>query len=408
MRFYIVLFYFLFIHFSCYQQGTNSTESIIYDIVHELSLDSYQGRQTGEVGGEKAALYLENYLQMIFENDKNVNIYSQEFEFHVTKNPHVTDNKGVKKIAQNIMCFVDNDREETIVIGAHYDHLGFGEFGSLYSGDSLLIHNGADDNASGVAMGIALLESLYDSSPFYNYLFIAFDGEEMGLYGSSFFCKNPTINLSKVRFMINFDMVGRLNKTKDLAINGVGTSSVWPSLIEDVNKSYNFQLKLSKSGIGPSDHSSFYLQNIPAIHLFTGQHADYHKPTDDIEKLNFLGMKDIVSFVEDVVVSSFNINVFDFQETVNNSTVTPKFSVTLGVMPDYLFSGKGMRIDGVSKNKTAFKYGILKGDIVIRMGAIDVVDMVTYMEGLSQFNEGDSTFVTVIRSGKKHDIKVVF
>ena len=208
--------------------------------------------------------------------------------------------------------------------------------------------------------------------------------------------------------MINFDMVGRLNDNKDLAINGVGTSTHWSALLNAINEEYQFQLILSESGVGPSDHSSFYYQNVPAIHFFTGQHVDYHKPTDDSNKINYKGIQDLLCFVKDMIQNSSSIEHFDFQETQNNTNNTPSFSVTLGVMPDYLFAGKGMRIDGVSKDKTAFKAGVIKGDIVVKMGNIDVVDMMTYMEALSLFKKGDTTSMQVVRSGQLIDLNVIF
>ena len=409
MRLYIAIFYFFCTQLTFSQNNLYEFNRLmIKEIVYELSDDKYEGRQTGEKGGEKAGDYIYNYLNKIFKKYNNVDVYTQEFEFTVSRNPHVESDTNIIKSAKNILCFIDNQQEKTIVIGAHYDHLGYGSFGSRYLEENPLIHNGADDNASGVALGISLINILYDSNKMYNYLFIAFDGEEMGLYGSSFFCKNPTINFSDVRFMLNFDMVGKLNKNNELAINGVGTSSQWKSLINGVNQNNQFQLKFSESGIGPSDHSSFYLQDIPAIHFFTGQHDDYHKPSDDSDKLNYDGILDILVFVEDIIQSSSSIDYFDFQATKNNSEQTPKFSVTLGVMPDYLFSGTGMRIDGVSKGKTADKYAFLKGDVVIKMGSVDVVDMMSYMKALSQFEKGDNTIIKVVREDKEIEISVIF
>ena len=409
MKIYIAVFFFFLTEFSFSQNNSSwFTQLMIRELVYELSDDDYEGRQTGEEGGQKAGDYIFNYFKKKFKDFKNVDIYTQEFQFSVSKNPHIKSDNGVKKSAKNIMCYIDNKKEETIVIGAHYDHLGHGQFGSLYTGESSLIHNGADDNASGVALGMALIDVLYDSNKMYNYLFIAFDGEEMGLYGSSFFCKNPTINLSDIRFMLNFDMVGRLSSNNNLAINGVGTSSKWINLINQLNIDNNFKLKLSESGIGPSDHSSFYLQDIPVLHFFTGQHEDYHKPSDNRKKVNYEGVLDILFFVEQIIYTSNPIDDFDFKETKNDSKKTPKFSVTLGVMPDYLFSGKGMRIDGVSKGKTGEKYGILKGDIVIKMGSVDVSDMMSYMKGLSQFNKGDEAIVKILREGKEISISLIF
>ena len=306
------------------------------------------------------------------------------------------------------MCIRDslnNNADETIIIGAHYDHVGYGSFGSLYVGEKE-VHNGADDNASGVSILINLAKSLQEIND-YNYLFIAFSGEEHGLFGSSYYAKNPTIDLKKVRFMINFDMVGRLNNDRLLAFNGVGTSNEWIDLINKSNK-YDLKLKTSESGIGPSDHTSFYLQNIPSIHFFTGQHEDYHKPSDDVEKINFDGMYIIYDYVKEIINNSLEIKEFSFQETKSDTTITPRFKVTLGVMPDYLFDSEGMRIDGVSKGKSAFTYGIFKGDIDLNMGEIDVKDMMSYMHALSQFNHGDTTIVQINRNSKIIETEIVF
>ena len=241
----------------------------------------------------------------------------------------------------------------------------------------------------------------------YNYLFIAFSGEEEGLLGSSYFAKNPTIDLNKVKFMLNFDMVGRLNENKELAINGTGTCNKWEDLL---NNSNNFDLKLitSESGIGPSDHSSFYWQNIPSIHFFTGQHSDYHKPSDDIEKINFEGMYLIHSFVTKIIKQSYYIQDFDFQETTNNNTQTPKFNVTLGIMPDYLYNGIGLRIDGVTKEKTAFKYGIMKGDIILKVGDLEIKDIMDYMKALGKFKKGEQTNLKVKREEQIVEISITF
>ena len=207
--------------------------------------------------------------------------------------------------------------------------------------------------------------------------------------------------------MINFDMVGRLNQKNELAINGVGTSSKWNKLLESSNK-FKFKLIKSDPGIGPSDHTSFYLQNIPVLHFFTGQHEDYHKPSDDIEKINFIGMFNIMEYVDNIIEKSIKIKTFDFQETVNDTSITPKFTVTLGIMPDYLFNEKGIRVDGVSKNKTAYNYGVKKGDIIIQMGNVQTLDMMKYMEALSLFNKKDSTSIIIQRNEKTIILPIVF
>ena len=328
----------------------------------------------------------------------------QKFDAKLRENPH--SNIKVTTISgNNIVGFYDNDAIQTIVIGAHYDHLGYGHTGSL-SEKKDQIHNGADDNASGVTVMLHLIPTLIQNKN-YNYLFIAFSGEEVGLYGSSFYTKNPTIDLKRVRFMLNFDMVGRLNNENTLVINGIGTSSKWKDLINNANQFY-FKLKTTESGIGGSDHTSFYLQNIPAIHFFTGQHADYHKPSDDVEKINFEGMHTIYEYAKNIIIQSTEIEEFTFQETKSEQKSTPDFKVTLGVMPDYLFDGIGMRIDGISKGKTAEKFGILKGDIVLQMNEHKVPDMMGYMKALSKFKKGDAAVLKLDRNGKTIKKDIIF
>ena len=179
-------------------------------------------------------------------------------------------------------------------------------------------------------------------------------------------------------------------------------------LLENTNLLFNLKLIKSESGIGPSDHTSFYLQNIPVLHFFTGQHEDYHKPTDDVEKINFQGIQTIISFVQSLIETSHTIENFNFQETQSDTTKTPKFNVTLGIMPDYLYDGVGLRVDGVSKGKTASKFGILKNDIIIKMGDIEVLNMMDYMTCLSRFEKGDTTTVKIKREDEQIKLSIIF
>tara|TARA_B100000579_G_scaffold417362_1_gene413827 strand:+ start:2900 stop:4117 length:1218 start_codon:yes stop_codon:yes gene_type:complete len=374
-----------------------------YDVAY-LASDKLRGRKTGTCGEKKAAQYIAEKFKQNKLSEKGEDGYFQSFNAIIQSNPHKTG-KGKDIEVINVVGFCDNQKEETIIIGAHYDHLGRGGHGSLYAGKKK-IHNGADDNASGVSILINLIDLLCENN-LYNYLFIAFSGEELGLLGSSYFAKNPTIDLQKVRFMLNFDMVGRLNTKRELALNGVGTSNQWGELINKAN-TYNFKLITSESGIGPSDHTSFYLQEIPVLHFFTGQHEDYHKPTDDVEKINFNGMHSIMSYAKDIITKSATIENFTYQETINDTQQTPKFNVTLGIMPDYLYNDHGLRIDGVTKGKTADKHGILKGDIVIQIGDIEVTDIMKYMEGLSNFQKGDSTIIKIKRENETITIPITF
>jgi len=293
-----------------------------------------------------------------------------------------------------------------IIVGAHYDHLGYGGVSSLYRGDSL-VHNGADDNASGVAVMLQLAELSKQKSLKKDVLFMAFSGEEEGLWGSNYFSKNATVDLSKVTAMINLDMVGRLDEQKALAIHGTGTSPAWESIVNAAN-SDSLALMLRPSGVGPSDHTSFYLQDIPVLHFFTGQHEDYHKPSDDSDKLNYDGMVKIVGMINRIIDALDTTEKLAFTKTKDESRDTPRFTVTLGVIPDYLFGGKGMRIDGVTEGKPASVAGLLKGDVVIQLGDINVDDMNSYMKALSQLEKGTETTVVIKRDEKELTFPVKF
>ena len=235
---------------------------------------------------------------------------------------------------------------------------------------------------------------------------MAFSGEEMGLLGSNYFNKNATIELKEANYMINMDMVGRLKKDSTLAVYGTGTSPIWSQTLNSLNT--EFKLIEDKSGVGPSDHTSFYLNDIPVLHFFTGQHENYHKPSDDIELLNYDGMYSISNFIFEIISDLDNNDKLVFKKTKDAKKDSPRFKVTLGVMPDYMFDGKGMRIDGVTEDRPAHKAGILKGDIVIKMGDLDIEDMMDYMKGLSQFEKGNTTKVIVLREGKEVVTEVTF
>lgn len=238
-------------------------------------------------------------------------------------------------------------------------------------------------------------------------VFFGISGEEKGLWGSNYYSKNPTVDLTKVNFMINMDMVGRLDESKGLAINGTGTSPIWNDLLDKVNID-SIKLIKSSSGIGPSDHTSFYLQDIPVLHFFTGQHEDYHKPGDDAEKINHEGVLKVASFIERIVMDLDDDEKLAFTKTKDESRNSPRFTVTLGVVPDYLFDGEGMRIDGVSEDKPAIKAGIVKGDIVVQLGDSTIADMMSYMRALSSFKKGDVTTVKIKRGEELMEFPIEF
>lgn len=317
------------------------------------------------------------------------------------------------RTGQNVIGYIDNGAPQTIVLGAHYDHLGYGEDGnSMLPNVKDQIHNGADDNASGTAALIELARNINASkNKSNNYLFIAFSAEELGLNGSKYFTQNPTINIKDVNYMINMDMVGRLNdSSKVLTVGGYGTSPVWGELFGKMNtKSNPLVFKFDSSGTGPSDHTSFYRLDIPVLFFFTGLHTDYHKPSDDFNKINYNGELQIVKTIENLITATNTKGKLAFTKTREAQTSTSvRFSVTLGVMPDYTFTGAGLRVDGVSDNKPAQKAGIKGGDIITQLGAHTISSMEAYMQALSKFKKGDSTTVKYKRGNETLEASVTF
>lgn len=408
----ILTFFLLVILVSCKQETPEKSITLKED-VSILSSDSMEGRETGTEGEAMAADYLADRFKSIGLKAKGDNGYFQEFSFKPGTNPH-EESTFVKvatdstEIGRNVIAYIDNKAEKTVIIGAHFDHLGKGGQGSLYRGAELEIHNGADDNASGVAVMLQLATRLKKhKNAATNYLFIGFSGEEKGLLGSNYFSKNPTIDLSQVNVMINMDMVGRLNSENTLAVHGVGTSPQFKQLLF-ANNDQGFTIAEHESGIGPSDHTSFYLMDLPVLHFFTGQHEDYHKPSDDFEKLNYEGMEKITQYIYNIVTDLEDDAKLAFRKTKNESEETPRFKVGLGVVPDYLFTGEGMRIDGISEDKPAQRAGLMKGDVVKKLGDSLVLDMMSYMRALSAFETGQKTKVIIERNGEPLEVEIEF
>ena len=409
---YIMVCFFLTVLMGCKSNHEEKNKSVtIKEDVAFLADDKLEGRQTGTEGERAAARYIAQRFENLGLEPKGIDGYYQAFSFQPKTDPHQSVNYTVKNgdstiTATNVIGFLDNKAENTIIIGAHYDHLGYGAEGSLFRGAKQEIHNGADDNASGVAVLLNLAEKLKTRNTGNNYLFIAFSAEEMGLLGSNYFTKHATIDLATSNYMINMDMVGRLKNNNTLAVYGVGTSPILKQVVKANNT--RFQIIENESGVGPSDHTSFYNNDIPVLHFFTGQHEDYHKPGDDIEKLNYEGMAMVSDYIFEIISDLDNNGKLPFRTTKNESDDVPRFKVVLGVIPDYLFDGKGMRIDGVSDDKPAQKAGLQKGDVVIKLGDSLVTDMMSYMRALSTFEKGDKTEVLVKRDEEEIKAEIEF
>jgi hypothetical protein len=229
-----------------------------------------------------------------------------------------------------------------------------------------------------------------------------FSGEELGLLGSKYWLQHPTKNITP-NYMINMDMVGRYDTAKKLTIGGFGTSPTWGAIFPNLKT--NLMYKLDSTGGGPSDHASFYRANIPVLFFFTGSHSDYHKTSDDFEKINYQGQAQIVQLIKQIIALANNENKLSFLKTAEPAMgKSSKFTVSLGVIPDYGYSGVGVRIDGVSPGKLAQKIGLQAGDILLSLGEINFTDVMSYMTALSKFKKGDATKVTI----KRGEVNVVF
>lgn len=317
-----------------------------------------------------------------------------------------------KRIGHNVIGYIDNGAVTTVILGAHFDHLGYGEDGtSMLRTGERLIHNGADDNASGTAALIELARILKTAkAKNNNYLFIAFSGEELGLFGSKYFTEHPTVDLTTVNYMINMDMVGRLNdSTKVLSIGGYGTSPQWATVINKEDKKIPFVIKIDSSGTGPSDHTSFYRKDIPVLFFFTGQHKDYHRPTDDADKINYMGELKVINYITTIITSlNKQHEKLTFLKTRETQSGVTALKVTLGIMPDYTYDGTGLRADGVTDGRPAFKAGLKAGDIIIQLGDYPVNSMDTYMQALNKFKKGDKTKVKYKRGNETLESTVEF
>jgi hypothetical protein len=328
-----------------------------------------------------------------------------------------TDIGDKKRLGHNVAGYIDNGAATTVILGAHFDHLGYGEDGNSRNTTSEhLIHNGADDNASGTAALIELARMMKSSTAKNNnYLFLAFSGEELGLFGSKYFVENPTTDLKKVDYMINMDMVGRLSdSTRVLTVGGIGTSPTWGEVyppIPDDGRAVKraFILKFDSSGTGPSDHTSFYRKDIPVLFYFTGLHTDYHKPTDDADKINYTGEQMIVRHIYDVIESLNSKGKLVFTKTRETQTTTnAAFKVTMGIMPDYTFAGTGVRADGVTEGRPASKAGLKTGDVIIQLGDNNITSMESYMQALGKFSKGEKTKVKFKRGNNTMEATVEF
>ncbi len=317
------------------------------------------------------------------------------------------------KTARNVVMMLpardETLKDEYVILGAHYDHLGMGGKGSpSLAGDTVAIHPGADDNASGVAMMLELAEKFASGGkkPERTMIFIAFSGEEQGLLGSRYYSENPGIDLSGVNVMINLDMVGRLSGSKVLQVSGVGTAEGLRELITEINDTSLVIPAFSDEGFGRSDHSSFYGKDIPVLFFFTGAHSEYHKPGDTWDLINYKGMKklaDLIYNITEKLASSPERLIFKESGPKSETTRTiRKKTVTLGIMPDFAGSIKnGLRADEVFPGRPGALGGMKKGDIITAINGKTVSNIQDYMFRMGQVKYGQEITLDVLRDNNK-------
>lgn len=331
--------------------------------------------------------------------------------------------------ARNVVAMIPGSSStvggEVVVLGAHYDHLGFGGDGSL-APDERAVHNGADDNASGTAALMAAAQEIMESGqkPSRSVLFLAFTGEEKGLWGSGQYVKDPLRPLQSTAAMINMDMVGRLRENT-LTVYGTGTAEEWPNLLDGVNQGQPepFVISSIADGFGPSDHSSFYGEGIPVLMLFTNTHADYHRPEDDWWLINPEGMERIAAFAAGVameVAGSAAAEATDLtlvegagdphggaMPTDQDAPATPGYGAYMGTIPDMTPQDFGVRITGVREESPAQKAGLQAGDILVELGGKEISDLYAYTYALREHKPGDEVTVVVLRDGERLSFQAV-
>ena len=376
--------------------------------VRYLSDDALEGRLAGSPGEQCAGDYIAaRFQQLGLRGAGPDGSYFQDVPLASIVNPHASGDSG-----RNVLAVLDGAdprlRDEYIVIGAHYDHLGRGSMGSL-APDSPAIHNGADDNASGVAALLRAAALLRDRPrPARSVVFMAFTGEELGLLGSAHFTRAPTVPLERVRAMLNLDMVGRLS-AGPLIVYGVETAAEWRVVLQAEAQRHGLTLALRGEGYGPSDHTSFYLSDIPVLHFFTNTHADYHRPSDDWQKIDVDGLERVAQLVASVTRSlATPATVLTLRRGAGQPPrMGGGYGAWLGTVPDFQPVERGVLLSGVTAGSPGDAAGLRRGDILIRLGNHEIKDLDAFTEALRAHKPGDEVEVVVIRDAREVRLRAV-
>lgn len=383
--------------------------------VKVLAADELGGRLTGTAGADSAAAYVARRFAQIGLQPAPGGWFQP---FTISKDAPAVQHAGLGDInGKNVVGIVPGKdpvlRNETVIVGAHYDHLGLGGFGALDAPDSTgRVHNGADDNASGTAALLAIAARIQANPPARTVVFIAFSGEELGLLGSDWYVKHPLYPLSATEAMLNLDMVGRLTSDK-LIVYGTGTATEFPALLDSLNWYAKFDLRPQPEGYGPSDQTSFYAAKVPVLHFFTDLHGDYHRSTDDWDKINAPGLIRVADFAAAMVTALGNrpgrLTFVDVPPPAPKGgvAVTSGYGAYLGTVPD-MASGEagGVRISGVSKGSPAEVAGLQGGDLIVKIGDYDTPNLQEMTGALRAYKPGDKVVIVVQRNGEEKKLDV--
>lgn len=391
---------------SCPEPPREDTAAIT--TVRYLADDRLEGRLAGSAGERCAGDYIAaRFRRAGLEPAGEDGGFFQELPLASALNPHSPAGTG-----RNVIGLLRGasalPNEPVIVIGAHYDHLGMGEFGSLSPAEKA-VHNGADDNASGVAAMLRAAELLAAERPGRSIVFIAFTGEESGLLGSAYFVNRGTLPIGRLRAMINLDMVGRLGDGP-LIVSGVGTATEWRGILDEVAAAEDVAMAYQTDGFGPSDHTSFYARDVPVLHFFTNTHSDYHKPSDDWERIDARGLNKVAAVVARVTRTLARPDQLLTLQRGAGAPPAPRSGGSrayLGSVPDFTPVERGVLLGGVGPGSPAEQAGIRAGDIIVGLGEHDVADLQGLTDALTAHKPGDEVRVRLLRDGGERSVTVI-
>ncbi len=377
-----------------------------------LAADEREGRGLGSPGIDSAARYIADQMARWGLSPGGTDGYFQEFSIDSTA-PAVEHARITARSGKNVIGILPGRGPlagQAVVVGAHYDHLGRGEFGSLEPESTGVVHNGADDNASGTAALLEVARKLATGpkGPGRTVVFVAFSGEELGLLGSAYYVQHPPVPIESTYAMINFDMVGRMSDGR-VTVFGTETAREFPSLLDSLARVTGLEVAGSGDGFGRSDQSSFFAANLPVLHFFTGVHQDYHRTTDDVEKINLVGLARIAELgtlaVRALAAREAPLTFVpgERQPMISGSG----YGAYLGTVPDMTESPGGVRLSGVRAGSPAERAGLRPGDILVRLGDYQVANLYDMTNALRAYQPGDTVYLKVLRDGQPIELKAV-